>query len=339
MSQVFHRSSSSMRRVVVVRDLSSREVDVPSFTSETAGLARRAGGSEPSTTVKVLAVFVVLFGLTLLGVLIWRVGKWRRERIRKQAVASSRINKYFEKPAGMIEVNFGTEKKSFFARPLMLSRPAPSHSLNKAVKKGTTRFMGGIQTAVSKVKPNNSSQDRSPSPPYPTVYAETSVTEHVPSAVTTYPITRVPSNKSIKSVKADLRVDVEAQPVTLELLTAKEPKTTVLSPRTSSHFESAPGTARTKSIRSANGKRLPRLMIVTSTFIPSLPDELLIKVGEPLRLIEEYEDEWCLVQRVGKEDAEKGVIPRFCLHERPEILNRPTHHKKASSAVLPPYQA
>jgi hypothetical protein len=38
-------------------------------------------------------------------------------------------------------------------------------------------------------------------------------------------------------------------------------------------------------------------------------------------MIEEYEDEWCLVQRVGRTD-QRGVIPRFCLIERQEIIPR-----------------
>ncbi|KAI0076479.1 hypothetical protein K474DRAFT_1598041 [Panus rudis PR-1116 ss-1] len=74
-------------------------------------------------------------------------------------------------------------------------------------------------------------------------------------------------------------------------------------------------------------------MIVTCTFVPSLPDELTIRVGESLRLLEEYEDEWCLVQRVGKPDAEKGVIPRFCLQERTEIMASLPKHKKGAASL------
>jgi hypothetical protein len=66
-------------------------------------------------------------------------------------------------------------------------------------------------------------------------------------------------------------------------------------------------------------------MLVTSSFQRTRPDELGLSIGETLRLIKEFEDEWCLVQRVGRPDAEKGVVPRFCLEERPRIIkNRPT---------------
>lgn len=62
-------------------------------------------------------------------------------------------------------------------------------------------------------------------------------------------------------------------------------------------------------------------MTVTVLYVPSLSDELPIRLGETIRMIEEYEDEWCLVQRVGRTD-ERGVIPRFCLTERQEIIPR-----------------
>jgi Variant SH3 domain len=66
-------------------------------------------------------------------------------------------------------------------------------------------------------------------------------------------------------------------------------------------------------------------MLVTSSFHPARPDELSLRMGETLRLVREFEDEWCLVQRVGRPNAEKGVVPRFCLEERARIIkNRAT---------------
>jgi hypothetical protein len=67
-------------------------------------------------------------------------------------------------------------------------------------------------------------------------------------------------------------------------------------------------------------KALPRLMLVSTTFQPSRDDELAVRAGETLRLLKEFEDEWCLVQRVGRPDAEKGVVPRFCLVDRPRVI-------------------
>lgn len=65
---------------------------------------------------------------------------------------------------------------------------------------------------------------------------------------------------------------------------------------------------------------LPRLMTVVNTFVPNLDDELPIKVGETVRMLEEFRDGWCTVQYVGKFDAAKGAVPRICLRERRSIV-------------------
>ena len=77
-------------------------------------------------------------------------------------------------------------------------------------------------------------------------------------------------------------------------------------------------------------KGLPRIMIVGSTFVPSLDDELTVRIGELLMMLEEYEDQWCLVQRASKSLPERGVVPRFCLHEAPERLPVMLHRKHPS---------
>ena len=61
-------------------------------------------------------------------------------------------------------------------------------------------------------------------------------------------------------------------------------------------------------------------MHVSTSFQPTREDELGVRAGETLRLLKEFEDEWCLVQRVGRPDAEKGVVPRFCLVDRPRVV-------------------
>jgi len=72
-------------------------------------------------------------------------------------------------------------------------------------------------------------------------------------------------------------------------------------------------------------------MTVAHPFEPSMDDELSIGLGETVRLLEEYEDEWCLVQRVGRIDAMKGVVPRFCLMERAEVIPSHPRHPSAGS--------
>ncbi len=99
--------------------------------------------------------------------------------------------------------------------------------------------------------------------------------------------------------------------------------------RTSSFMKEAPTVANLKPKQSLKGQKLPRKMLVEHTFIPSLADELSIKVGEVLTMLEEYEDEWCLVERIGARSGERGVVPRFCLKERPRAHKR----NKSSSSV------
>lgn len=67
-------------------------------------------------------------------------------------------------------------------------------------------------------------------------------------------------------------------------------------------------------------EQMPRLMNVISTFEPSLDDELPVQIGETVHVLDEYQDGWALVQRVGRMDAPKGVVPRDCLAERERII-------------------
>lgn len=99
-------------------------------------------------------------------------------------------------------------------------------------------------------------------------------------------------------------------------------KVTPSTARTSS-YGPQPVHAPRQSIAGKGDKKLPRLMTVEHAFEPTMDDELLVSVEETVRLLEEYEDEWCLVQRVGRIDAQKGVIPRLCLTERPDFV--PAH--------------
>lgn len=77
--------------------------------------------------------------------------------------------------------------------------------------------------------------------------------------------------------------------------------------------------------------KLPRLMNVIARFTPNLPDELRVKIGDTVRIIEEYKDGWCFVQFLGKRDAPKGVVPLVCLRERTRLV--PFTHKTSNSSL------
>lgn len=101
------------------------------------------------------------------------------------------------------------------------------------------------------------------------------------------------------------------------------PASPSLSPRSASfnHMADSPSSSRA-GVATATGppKPLPRLMVVTTSFQPALQDEIGLRSGETLRLLKEFDDEWCLVQRVCRPNAEKGVVPRLCLSERPRMI-------------------
>jgi len=90
---------------------------------------------------------------------------------------------------------------------------------------------------------------------------------------------------------------------------------------------------------------LPRLVTVAQTFPKTLHDELEVKVGDTLRLLQEFKDGWTLCQRVGPADAEKGAVPSCCIAERPIVLvdrtktatslMRPVHKQSASTPQVP----
>jgi len=59
-------------------------------------------------------------------------------------------------------------------------------------------------------------------------------------------------------------------------------------------------------------------MLVIASYTPTMDDELPVKVGEIVRMLEEFEDGWCLIQGLGRTDEVSGVCPGFCLQEPKE---------------------
>jgi len=138
-----------------------------------------------------------------------------------------------------------------------------------------------------------------PIPPSPAAAAGTPPTPPTP-----------PANRRTKTSFTSLS---ERQP----LPAAPSPRSESFSPR---DLVNARESADYHSEDSGRDQKLPRLMSVATTFTPTLDDELAIKVGDTVRMLDEYLDGWCLVQRVGRIDAPKGAVPRFCLQERRGVV-------------------
>jgi len=73
-------------------------------------------------------------------------------------------------------------------------------------------------------------------------------------------------------------------------------------------------------------------MLVIASYTPTMDDELPVKIGEIVRMLEQFEDGWCLVQRLGKTDEVSGVCPGFCLQE-PEGTTTSTTLVRAAPAI------
>ena len=56
-------------------------------------------------------------------------------------------------------------------------------------------------------------------------------------------------------------------------------------------------------------------MTVAQTFVPTFPDEVSVTSGDAVLLLEEYGDNWCLVQLLATSTARRGVVPLSCLQE------------------------
>ena len=273
---------------------------------------------------------------SLLGTIAWKVGKWRRNKIR---AASQTVGDYTPKqaaPSYHVDLHITESRSDEKLHPAFDHEPEPepykwqpiafppvAHSPNKAVTKGPSRF---FKAFTGSKKPAPLPLAQSPPPAY----------------------SAQPSAPMITVQVADEKEARRATPhaaLTLQMISL-DPSTPIPSPiRTASigpdsplfkSLASAPkvGGGKRASSLATTPKALPRLMAVACTFVPSLPDELRVRVGEPLRMLEEYEDEWCLVQRVGKADAERGVVPRFCLQEVPHAQPAPAPKRSSPASAL-----
>lgn len=296
-----------------------RRSSLPSSTSLAGATQTSTVFIPPAKPVKALASFVTLFGVVIIIFVVWRIGVWRRrkrlaESIRRRGEKALHLdieNGYSEKVLVVPPPGEGT----VWVPMIKPFRPTETISVPQTAASKTSR---------SKQLWENIGKISSESSPPPAYFIANNTTER-------YTPDSTPPSTAVIDVKpaAAPQPLIPMPPIPPSFTAA--PASPPLSPRSSSFSNKSwsPG-----SRRMSKGKRIPRLMSVTDTFVPSLRDELPVKIGEVVRLLEEYEDEWCLVQRVGRPDAPKGVVPRFCLEERPEVVpppgrrvSRPSHHK------------
>ncbi len=64
----------------------------------------------------------------------------------------------------------------------------------------------------------------------------------------------------------------------------------------------------------SGGTAAPRFITVVAPYRPLLSDELPLRVGDVARLLAEFDDGWCIVERNGV----TGAVPKVCLRERPQ---------------------
>ncbi|KAF7308765.1 hypothetical protein MKEN_01075600 [Mycena kentingensis (nom. inval.)] len=100
------------------------------------------------------------------------------------------------------------------------------------------------------------------------------------------------------------------------------PPVPVLSPTRNASFAAHQSMALAAAQMERIAEQSAKLVVVVNPFVPSMDDELPIQVGETLRVLEEYQDGWALVGRIGSPDVEKGVVPQSCLAER-TLANSP----------------
>ncbi|KAI9068587.1 hypothetical protein FKP32DRAFT_1561393 [Trametes sanguinea] len=271
-------------------------------------------------SVRVLTAFFVILGVLILGIVTWRIVVWRRRRLR---AASQKYRTGSYAPSEKIRpIGEGTPMEKQEVLVILPTEPKPA-SVRRDEGKWVPQITG--HTAVKSVASSDTG----------VVIDVKAPSNDVLSPPPTYTASNTPSSTPSSSPRPP-HLNLPTVTVTHENSTLSVPApapSPVPSPRRASSFGvNAPmgtdGQANLKSKPSVKGQKLPRNMLVEHTFIPSLADELTIKVGETLRMLEEYEDEWCLVERLGSRSGERGVVPRFCLKERPR-----GHHKRGASST------
>ncbi|TFK54627.1 hypothetical protein OE88DRAFT_935287 [Heliocybe sulcata] len=293
-------------------------------------------------STKSLAAVVTVLGIIVLGFVAWKVVAWRRRR-RNAASARSTKNAPTTFPASTEAKTRDLEADLRQPEKAVLFPAIPSHSagVNWVPQVNPTIYVHYDTKSIDDSSDEESDEMPEKLKPYTQVIPldrekEIAPPPLSPKKLSTASILSMPPPPAPRTSKFSIPTP-PTPPASLKLKHVSQSSLSIPppepSPRSSSFSHQmvpfkAPDSKTSSNPFSKTPTKLPRLMTVVTTFQPSMDDELSIQNGETLRLLEEYEDEWCLVQRVGRYDAEKGVIPRFCLVERPVVV-MPSPQKRA----------
>lgn len=329
----------------------ARGVSSASPSGSVGSASTPATSSDPNedqlpTSSKSLFGICGVVGAFLLAITIWQIRSiYKRKKARAARVARARFSLMYgikEKPAF---VSFADAMSDDSPRKSAVLNPAPSDPSVcwKPQIRGVTLRSGVTVPPIAVTHPERSPKVQDEFPPTPKSGPSVSPLPSPPPTyriLSLYPIplpsppqesepTDIPPptpmhRSSRRTASTHLRESFDLPPVPTP------------SPRSASfqyNADTAPAPTPRASLAtlSASSKSLPRLMVVTTSFESTRHDELGLRTGETLRLIREFDDEWCLVQRVGRPSAEKGVVPRFCLSERPRVIK---NYVRFSNSIL-----
>ncbi|KAF9069161.1 hypothetical protein BDP27DRAFT_1421348 [Rhodocollybia butyracea] len=309
-----------------VTSAASASLTTPTATSGTNSTAAAIVAGVPKSTVA-LAVILSLLVVGISALCIWRY----RRRKQKKPVDDSDDALY--RPT--TNTSFDSEKQAGVEKPQKVFIPIP-HKGEAAWTPQVKTYLGvplkngelpkHVQAAREGYKQTTAWRNE-PSPP-------PSYQEKSQSVVPSVEIT-APTNKPLSVLTNQPPSSRFSNPTPLLTTVSEHPEPLQSPARSASFANKQHRHSRSRSVsskhisgeistkvtpsqarhsRSASDKI--RLMSVINTFHPSLDDELPIKIGDSVLLIEEYHDGWCLVQHVGKIESPRGVVPRFCLVDR-----------------------
>ncbi|KAJ7143178.1 hypothetical protein C8R43DRAFT_577642 [Mycena crocata] len=202
----------------------------------------------------------------------------------------------------------------------LASQSSSSSKKSKSSRNKSLRSSRGWDKTFSKFAPS----ERSPPPSYMVANGGPDKSASFASQVPLPP--SPPHQSTLPPTPPTPPAKKKLNPFSREFPPAKPAPTDVLpqmplpSPARSASFAAHQSASLTGMERLDEEHSMPRLMNVVNSFIPTLDDELPIQVGETVRILEEYQDGWALVQRLGRIDAPKGVVPRTCITDRERII-------------------